>query len=199
MKRRLLTLLITAIVAAGCLTATAANKYVDRLPHSSRRPEQFSREELMQRMNDTGLHHIEGVWRFTADGTEIAIMRPNGEGDGVDYYEIILLHASNRALRPGTVIGVANPAAKKGYYEARLYTRSTGSLLFAPKKFNLESEDHDTRIIFEAKKSAFSVNLWRLLPYMWRYSVHKNQDSKSVAGCVRIYPAPLPPLEPIYL
>lgn len=48
-------------------------------------------------------------------------------------------------------------------------------------------------------RSAFSVNLWRTLPYMWRYVVRKNRSAPTYHGCVRIYPAPVPPLQPIYL
>lgn len=193
------TLLISAVALILSTSAMAGKKYIDRLPRTSHTIESFSTTAFMERMHDTPLHHIEGVWRFPADGTEIAILRPKESGESADCYEIILLHGANRALRTGTIVGMATPAAKRGYYEARLYTRSTGSLLYSPKSFYLKTEDEDTRLIFELQKGAFSVNLWRLLPYMWRYSVHKNQDSRHVAGCVRVYPEPLPPLEPRYL
>jgi len=197
MKTRLLILLCLSMTLS--LTANGGKRFVDQLPRISEAPANFSRDSLMSRMNEVALHHIEGVWLFTSDGTEIAIIRPAENIGEPTHYNILLLNSANRALRPGTMIGAVSAAAGKGYYNARLYTRVTGSKFHSPKNFVLKLDEDDARLVFETKKSTFSLNLWRLLPYMWRYTVRRNQDRKSVEGCVRVYPRPSTPINPQYL
>lgn len=202
--RRLAALLLTVatMAVAGCLPASA-KKYVDELPSKSEVINGFSTDRLRRQLATAPLHHIEGIWRFPADDLEIAICRENiadvTTSDAAAAYRMVLLHSSNRALRPGTVIGHVSPTAKRSVYDARIYTRALGSSMINPKRFILSLDDEESRMLFEMRKSAFSVNLWRLLPFAWRYTVHRNRQQESTAGCVRVFPAPQLPLEPVYL
>lgn len=200
--------LLTRVLFVGILLMAAspacfAKKLIAALPSVSNGVGTFSIDSLRNSLATMPLHHIEGLWRFTTDGAEIAIVRDQdsetASGQSARAYRILLIHSPNRALRPGTLMGLISPSAKRGAYEARIYTRNTGSKLHSPRNFLLTLDNEESRLVFDMKKSAFSVNLWRLLPYMWRYSVHRNTDSKHPVGCIRIFPEPELPVEPRYL
>lgn len=200
--RRLYFISFILLMALPTNEALAVKKYIDMLPRMSETIPSFSANGLRKELESLPLHHIEGLWRFPSDGTEVAIMRmPTDRGslDEPEGYGIILLFSRNRALRPGTVIGRISPSAKEHVYEAKIYTFSKGSTLMMPKKFSLQLNSDDSRLVFDQKKSAISFNLWRMLPYAWRYSVKRNRNSGSTSGCIRIYPEPDLPHEPIYL
>lgn len=154
-------------------------------------------------LDELPLHHIEGIWKFPATGVEVAIIRNNPQqresGLTADFYRMIVVDSDNRAIRPGTVMGLISPAAKRGEYDARIYTSNVGSTLVMPKTFTLTLTDNDASLTFKRHKSAFNVNLWRLLPYLWRYTIYPNEQDRNSDGCIRIYPNPPVPREPIYL
>jgi len=158
---------------------------------------------MIHEMELTPLHHIEGVWQFPSDGVTVAIRRYSPEnvpaGTAVEGYRMILVTSPNRALRPGTVIGYLTPTARTGSYEARIYTVQTGLTLTNPRKFTLTLDGNESQLEFQRHKSAYSFNLWRALPYMFRHVVRKNETTKVPDGCRRLYPAPSLPHEPIYL
>lgn len=157
-------------------------------------------------MRQLPLHHIEGIWQFPATGAEVAIIRQDTSAEtgpssaAVTIYQIILLDSPSRTLRPGTIMGLITPSAARGEYNARIYTQSLGSTLLIPKSFTLTLSDQDASLRFVRHKGAFSINLWRLLPYLWRYTIHPNNTSDTKDdGCVRIFPNPPIPREPVYL
>lgn len=195
---------VTAIIiAVTSFVSKAEKKIIDGLPKFSETIEDFNRASAIKQLKETDLHHIEGIWQFPSTGVEVAIMRNRNSGTTTEShaisYNIILLYSNNRSLRPGTVMGIATPAPKRGEYDARIYTRAIGTSLTMPKRFTLTLDKDDSALSFKQHKNAFTVNLWRLLPYLWRYSVHANQQDHSTDGCIRIYPEPLLPREPVYL
>lgn len=194
--------LSAVVLLVTALSASAGKDYIDRLPARSHVIENFDYSSMMALMAEAPLHHIEGVWQFPSTGVKIAIRISDGfaPDNTAPVYDMILIESPNRAMRPGTVMGLISPMAKRGDYEARIYTSSVGSTLTMPKKFTLTLADDDSSLTFRQHKSAFSVNLWRLLPYLWRYTIHPNhQDRRDNNGCVRIYPQPAFPREPVYL
>ncbi len=195
-------ILFLSVLSASPGLCHAADRYIDGLPGTSKTISGFSVAEMRKEIASTPLHHIEGIWKLTSDGTEIAILRDRNQSDSDNNaraYRMILMRSANRALRPGTVIGLVSPTAKTGTYDARIYTKAIGPQLSAARKFTLKLDDNDSHLIFEMNKSAYSINLWRMLPYMFRYSVRKNNKQPSTAGCIRIFPAPELPSEPVYL
>ncbi|MCM1483248.1 MAG: hypothetical protein NC043_02860 [Muribaculaceae bacterium] len=165
----------------------------------------FDTESFRRELDRRGAERIEGIWQFTSDGATVAISSTGGAdhpGDAGKHrtYSIILIDSPSRALRPGTELGTITAEAAQGRYEARIYTRSEGSRLFNQRKFTLELDEAAGYIRFYRHRSSISINLWHFVPFLWRYSVRRNDDSaRSTPGCVRIYPAPALPLEPIYL
>lgn len=198
----ILSILFTAFSLFAAISLHAEKKLIDRLPKISRITPGFDYSSLLHSMSEAPLHHIEGIWQFPATGVTVAISRQDGfdtPASPAQLYSIVLVFSPNRAMRPGTVMGLIAPMAGRGEYEANIYTSSTGSKLTIPRKFTLLLSDDDSSIKFKRHKSAFSVNLWRLLPYLWRYTVTPNRDNRENDGCVRIFPEPPLPREPIYL
>lgn len=181
----------------------ASKKFIDTLPRFSKCEPNFSITKIREYLSSLPLHHIEGIWQFTNSGFTVAIVRehtsPHSINATPEGYNIVLIQAPNRALRPGTIIGAISRSATEGVYDARIYTKSSGSIMTSPKGFSIKISNDDSRITFEQKKGALSVNFWRLLPYAWRYTVRTNQTPSYNDGCIRIFPEPELPLEPIYL
>ncbi|MCM1348318.1 MAG: hypothetical protein NC338_02815 [Firmicutes bacterium] len=196
---------ITIIILLLTSNAAAAkSSYLSELPGRSTKPAaSFRADSVRHILSQLPLHHIEGVWQFTGNGTEIAIIRREPTLSAIAskpiVYEIILLQSPDRALRPGTVIGLVTPSAKSDTYQARIYTKSSSSTLFSPRNFLLKLDKEESRLVFDKKKNEYGLNLWRLIPYAWRYSIHRNNQGTSNEGCIRIFPAPELPIEPIYL
>lgn len=201
-QRQLSHAILSALMLTAACHISAENKFIDALPFSSAHVTGFSASALMNDMAEMPLHHIEGIWQFPSTGVSIAILRDTSAGNSRDAavrYNIILLHSPNRSLKPGTTMGMATPSARHDTYDARIYTRAVGSRLSIPKKFTITLDFDNSALLFRRNKSAFGINLWRLLPYLWRHSVYRNRQEPPADGCVRIYPEPLYPREPVYL
>lgn len=196
-------LVVTIFLAAP--TAIAA-RFVDRLPGRSGPPiEGFSYANVMTRLSQLPLHHIEGIWQFTDTDVEIAIVRhtlyshnatPTSDGG---HYLMIVLSAPNRTIRPGTVMGHISRGGETGVYNARIYTSSVGRYLTMPKTFTIDLDSDDNSFSLRMHNSPLQIFLWRFAPYLWRYPITPEYQNINRRGCVRTYPTPLPPLEPIYL
>lgn len=158
-------------------------------------------DSAVQRLSRSGPHRIEGIWTFRAEQITVSIERTS-TSDGSSYH-IILLDAPNRRLRPGTVIGSLTPGASTGIYEARLFSSMDGKgLLSRPKVYYAKLTDSDSRIEFRSPRHDYAINPAGLLPYALRRIIRRHnysRDEQPQRGCVRIYPQPIVPEEPVYL
>ncbi len=198
----ILSISLTAFSLFAAASLHAEKKLIDRLPKISRVTPGFDYSSLLHDMSEAPLHHIEGIWQFPATGVTVAISREDGfdaPASPAQVYSIVLVFSPNRAMRPGTVMGLIAPMAARGEYEANIYTSSAGSKLTIPRKFTLQLSDDDSSLSFKRHRSTFSVNLWRMLPYLLRHTVTPNRENRENDGCVRIFPEPPLPREPIYL
>lgn len=200
---------VWGIVLAVCLllwvrSAASASTRADDLPKKSVTLAGFSLDKVKKRMSEMPLRHIEGVWQFRSEGVTVVIehagsVTADGKRDDRDCYLMVLAESPNRAMRPGTVMGYVIPSAGRGRYEASMYTMAVGSTLMMPKRFDMKLEDGDDELVFTQRRGALSVNLWRMLPYLWRHVVTRNHEPHRSRGCVRVFPEPELPLEPVYL
>lgn len=195
--RELLALAVIGCFASGMFAAQ--KKYVDALPRVSTLIPDFSPSRLMAQLSDWPLHHIEGIWQFPANGLEVAIVRTDRDSSSPRrIYDLIVVSSPDRALRAGTLMGRIVPSSKRGEYDARIYTRTVGSRLTLPGKFILTLSDDDTSLDIRPVKGRLIYNLWRLLPYLWRYAVYPSRQTPHADGCIRIFPDPPAPVEPVY-
>ncbi len=194
------TVMVAALLMVFCCEVCGQKKHVDNLPSKATVIENFSLPRLMSQLDSLPLHHIEGIWQFPATGVEVAVLRHDTgmpvSSDRV--YDMMVVASPNRAIRPGTIMGVVSASARRGEYDAKIYTKNIGSMLTAPKRFTLSLSDEDSSLEIKPVKGRLIYNLWRLLPYLWRYAVYPSREPSRVDGCIRIYPDPPAPLEPIY-
>lgn len=103
----------------------------------------------------------------------------------VDRYRMVVLRSPDRAVRPGTVMGYLQPTAARGTYEARIYTHTEGDgVLTDAKPFRIVVTDDAMQ--FYRVRTGLSVNLFRMLPYMFRRAVdYRPDDHNGLDGCVR--------------
>lgn len=197
----MLRLLITSLLSLMIVSAGAESAWLKALPKKSSKPEGFNQAALMDRLGQLDLHTIEGVWQLTETDATIAIVRSASPSRGaLTHYEMILLHSPHRSLRPGTVMGRVSPTAKSEEYEAKFYTKAIGSTLTIPKRYIMTIDPANNQAItFRETKGSWRINPLSLLPYLWRLTVKRGDATQPSHGCIRVYPAPSLPLNPIYL
>lgn len=136
-----------------------------------------------QIIDSRGADPLAGIWRIGGDGATVAFL-PTGPSK--PDFDIVILDSPDMSVIPGQTIGHATATGKTGTYDAN-FVRSQP----AGKKTVrcIITLGKDGRLSFDYYKQGYSVRLWRLLPYLFRFSVNR-QDTRpaSVDGAVRLYP-----------
>ncbi len=177
------------------LSASSPGRWIDTLPTESVVLDGYMSDGIEERMDIEASSPIEDVWKLVATGGLIAVERVEPRGADVgsaDCYRMVVLRAPDRAVRPGTVMGYLQPTAAGGTYEAKIYTDTDGDgTLRGAKSFRVVvSED---AMQFYRVRSGLSVNIFRLLPYMFRRAVdYRPDDHNGLDGCVRYRHCSLP-------
>lgn len=197
------TLLLIASVAI--VTATnAADKITSRLPQKSQVVDGYTdRPAIERRLTRSGMARIEGIWTIPSTGAEFAIERTSGTALGAEAttYRIVVLRMPDRAVRPGTIMGYLTPGASSEF-DAAIYTSSdaTDGTLRAPARFTLKMHDDGT-LGFKRVRQRYDIELFRLLPYMFRRVIRtrRGDDGSASSVAIRTFPQPDIPLTPRYL
>lgn len=202
-QRRSFLLLSIFLLTIIAQKANAGN-FVDCLPAHSGAPIQpFTYSDATALLSELPLHHIEGIWQFTDNDVEIAVVRHHlfvkDASDDADHYLMIVVSAPNRTIRPGTVMGHISRGGQPGIYNARIYTAHVGRYLTIPKTFTISLDDDGNSFSLRRHNSPLQIFLWRLAPYLWRYPITNEYQNINRRGCIRRFPEPMPPLEPVYL
>ncbi len=179
--RRILSLLL-AITVWGCAFADSLD---DCLKTAGSRHEGFDLYTVESTFSDYAADAIEGVWHVTTDdeGVFSIIRDPHSS-----HYVILVTNSADRTIRPGSVMGVAAATARKGTFDARIYTTANRGSLSRPKRFTL-TLSAEGLLSFRPVNKGLKFNLWRLLPYMFRRAVKSvNDRDPALDGAVRIYP-----------
>lgn len=193
-------LFICALLLAG-LTGSAAN-FLRELPEISAVIPDYT-EDLETRLGELPLCPVEGIWQLPDGGATFAIERAEPSTDhSPGSLRMIMVRSPWRSIRPGTVLGHLKPTARPGVYEARIYSalaQRTG--LNLPRPFTLKLNDRASMLTFEPFKAPLKVNLFRLLPYMYRRIIEPQKSRPdNLDGAVKIFPpTDSHPLTPVYL
>lgn len=134
---------------------------------------------------------IEGVWLTTA-GAYIAI-----HATGVNDYEMTVIHSPDLGILPGTCMGSARTSGKLGMYDATIFRKFTADGKgVSPQRLAVTIDIENGMMRFDPYKQGWSINLRRLIPYLFRVSVH-HEDTRpdGIDGATRIYPAPPPTIQ----
>ncbi len=131
-----------------------------------------------------------GVWRQMPAGAIFEVAPIAGrQGE----YTMSLLTSDDLTILPGTHFGTMRATAEPGIYDAELFLdpKNAGTQRNNRKKrrFTISVDLHAARMHFKEYKSRFTVSLWRLFPYLFRFSV-KYEDTRpeGLDGAVRIAP-----------
>lgn len=164
-----------------------------------------SRAEIIGRMSRLPLVGIEGIWRFPATGQTIVIERD--DRDAMRFRVVSGVSQAMAGIESGVLLGYIVPTAKSGTFDATLgeidsdgSARSGNVSKSRATRFTLDLTG--ARLSFTPVKRGLKVNLWRLFPYMFRFSVRAYDDRrKGLDGCIRLWPRDLsePPYQPRYL
>lgn len=199
---------VSAIAGEGQAAKLIEQKAIDKTPRISVMVKGYdTAAEVIDRMASMPLHSVEGLWRFAAEGTLMAIEKEEDsnfspDDAGTVTYRMVIVRAADMSLRPGTVMGYLSPTAKRGVYDGRIYTGRTdaGTALHSPKTFTLTLGDDENRLAISSYGSSLHFNWWRLLPYMYRRLITKSEKRPGdIDGCLRVFPTPSVPMEPRYL
>lgn len=199
---------VTALATPPCRARDIVKGVLSEVPGRSELIAGYNEpDSVVGRLAAMPLHSVEGLWRFASEGTLMAIERngdkaPSGFDAETTLYRMVVVRAADMALRPGTVMGYLTPTAKRGVYDARIYTSrlDNGTTLHSPKTFTVTLTDDDSRIAISSYGTKLRFNWWKLLPYMYRYIFTRREKSPGdIQGCLRVFPAPAIPAEPRYL
>lgn len=187
--------LILAVATAW--SGTLADSLDDCLKTAQARNEGFDLYSVESTFGNHAADPIEGVWHVTTDdeGVFSIIRDPHSSR-----YIILVTNSADRTISPGSVMGVAASTARKGVYDARIYTSSNSGKLSKPKRFTLTLSPEGL-LSFRPVNKGLRINIWRLLPYMFRRAVRTVDDrDPALDGAVRIYPKPTVAADgPVYL
>lgn len=131
---------------------------------------------------------IEGVW-MTSAGAYIAI-----RANGINSYEMTVIHTPDLSIAPGTVMGSAHISGKMGMYDASIFRDFTADGKgHRPQRLAITVDISTGMMRFDPYKQGWRVNLRRLIPYLFRFSVQR-EDTRpdGLEGAMRIYPTPPP-------
>lgn len=165
--------IVAAILAAVCAVAASAGR--------------STMAQVCAMVDDGGGDPIEGVWRIAGDGAVFAVLP--GEG-GDDAFRLVIVDSPDMSVLPMTEFGTARRTAVAGRYDACLSASLTSGTSVRRDRNLIISLSDDGRLIFEPYKKGLKLNLWRVLPYMFRFSVaSQNTRPSDIDGAVRLYPA----------
>lgn len=199
--------LLTIATASLCALSLHADTFLDSMPSSSTRYDgSWQADSVRSRLSQLPLDQFEGLWRMSQDGALLAIERHTDTSapasDMNTGYRIVMIQSPTRHPRPGTLVGYATATAKAGIYEARIYTSLTDRLgLERPRRFLIHIDNTGSRFHIRPIRSGIKLNLWRMLPYMFRYSIRiKSDRPDDIDGATRVYPlSDAEPIAPRYL
>lgn len=146
-------------------------------------------DSISAKMSRQTLDPVEGLWELTADGAVVAIERePSTTRRSTATYRITAVSMPDRSVAPGTLMGRAVSTADARKFDSLIYTKSVGGKLQSPAGFIITLYDDD-RLSLSHYRQGVRFNLWRMVPYMFRYSVSSiDERPKGTDGMVRLHP-----------
>lgn len=189
---RSISLFVITLLAAA---SAAANVFLDALPKTSTILSGYTNaDSVKSRLRAAPLDAAEGMWQMLDGGAVFTLERhidPKLPAASQTLtYRLVMVKAPSRLIRPGTVIGHAVATTQPNVLEAKIYTDfALENGLGIPKMFTLHLASNGSTLTFKPRKSRITVNLFRLLPYMYRHLVRlRDNRPDNLDGAVRLYP-----------
>ncbi|MBD5224699.1 MAG: hypothetical protein HDS68_01860 [Bacteroidales bacterium] len=192
MWRRGITVIVTLLMAVGCLQGL-------ELPEKSWVIPDVSERSMREHLKETRLNASEGIWSSTDDGARVAIVAgtpPGSKRRLSESYLIVILDSPRPGIRPGTVAGVCAPAARPDTYDCMMYTANDGRILSKPQRFTLQMADRSHLTMTEVHSGVRVVFGYSLPRINFLRLTTRNDRPADLDGFLRIWPAEGPPSLP---
>lgn len=147
------------------------------------------------RFDNRVLTPVDGLWLWSS-GAIVAI-ETNVNGN----MRLTLVESPDPAIDTPTVIGTGRFTGDPNKFELKLKRNPNGKNSSERKTYNFVAElSHDNQLSLEPKKTGgLKLNLWRLLPYLFRMSVVKTEKDTPTDGAIKIWPSTGHPQFPVIL
>lgn len=138
---------------------------------------------------------VEGLWLWNSGA--IVEIKANSTGA----ITLTLLDTPDPDIDTPVVIGTGTFAGKENTYDVQLVTK--GNLI--DRKANRGKADfvltinNNRRLSLSPYSTSLKVNLWRLVPYLFRFSVRHDAKPDRLDGAIRLWPLQGSPENPIVL
>lgn len=184
-KHRLLPVLLLFLLAAIPVDIYGRESELEKYLMSVRdNAEDIDMTSYVDYFDGQALAPIEGVWRTSGSEGMFAVVADRG---GI-FYRIIVVDSVDQRVLPGTVMGACTPAGREAHFDAQIFTSVSDKGLGARKRFTISLSESD-HLVMEPVTDKLRINLWRLLPYMFRHSVTRvNDRPKNLDGAIRVFP-----------
>lgn len=148
-----------------------------------------------QRFEGRILTPVEGLWLWNS-GALVAI-EANANG-GVT---LTLVDSPDPLLDTPQIIGTGTYGGSPGTYNMQLKTKGdANSKLVGKKEAKFIAKISDgNRLKLSPYSNSLKINLWRLVPYLFRYSVHRERQPDDIDGAIRVFPLLGSPEFPVVL
>lgn len=185
MKRLTFILLLSIFV----LTAVAKTELPEQSVVVPGYDEQVARERLLE----SDMQPLEGIWYYPNEDMTIAIERWEPEPSHKIGYRLLLVASDDLELLPGTVIGYVEATAVDNKYHLWLYSERNRVTLCGPLECVATLNKDATTLTFDPPHwdVKVRVNFARFLPSLFRgISVIPNvEQEKLPVGFKKIFPA----------
>lgn len=183
-------LLFTVILAALAVACGGAKTV---LPEQSVVVLGFNEQVARERLAETDMQPLEGVWYYPAEDMTLAIERWQPEPSHKIGYRILLVASNDLELLPGTVIGYIEDSAVDNKFHMWLYSQRNKITLCGPLECVATLNKEATSLTFDPPhwEVKLRVNFTRFLPTLFKgVSVipHVEQERLPV-GFKKIFPA----------
>lgn len=129
-----------------------------------------------------GDYGIVGLWRMTGTADCEFEIRPSATDPGS--YDMLAVSCADMSVLPGTPLGTLHATPTPGRFLALISSRPEKA---GARKVNVVVNlGNDGNITFHTFRKGKRINLWRMLPYMFRISIER-EDARpeGVDGAVR--------------
>lgn len=182
--------LSVAILMMVCLAMARAET---ELPQQSVVVPGFSEQVARERLMESDLQPLEGIWYYPNEDMTLAIERWQPEPSHKIGYRLLLVASDDLELLPGTVIGYIEASAVDNKYRLWLYSERNKLTLCGPLECVATLNKEATTLTFDPPhwEVKVRVNFARFLPSLFKgiSVVPSVEKEKLPVGFKKIFPA----------
>ena len=182
--------LSVAILMMLCLAMARAET---ELPQQSVVVPGFSEQVARERLMESDLQPLEGIWYYPNEDMTLAIERWQPEPSHKIGYRLLLVASDDLELLPGTVIGYIEASAVDNKYRLWLYSERNKLTLCGPLECVATLNKEATTLTFDPPhwEVKVRVNFARFLPSLFKgiSVVPSVEKEKLPVGFKKIFPA----------